>query len=300
MPRLVPPEKVRDSGRRFFRPLPQEHVRRARYDAPLNRGNMLGEILGLREMAARAAHLGVTIGDNHQRRALYVSQSIGCLVLLLGVVLGGRKSLWGAFLGAALVALLPNLLSNQILFQVFSGVGLALALLAAWRGLSRRTLRPFQALASVATTGSLVAGGLLVQNTEDWRKAIFALNRLAINLGMSVGPAAGGFLATRSFVALFAVDGTTTLLAGLILAMFGSAAPRQAHVEPSRSPLSGTPFPRSRPAHRDARLLLFLAAVGPARSIPRVGLKLPAIELKLMMLPPLDFILSATNFVLSA
>ena len=45
------------------------------------------------------------------------------VVLLLGVVLGGRKSLWGAFVGATLVALLPNLLSNRFLFQVFSARG---------------------------------------------------------------------------------------------------------------------------------------------------------------------------------
>src|SRR5512137_2435843 len=43
------------------------------------------------------------------------------VILLLGVVLGGRKSLWGAFVGASLVALLPNLLSNRFLFQAISG-----------------------------------------------------------------------------------------------------------------------------------------------------------------------------------
>ena len=40
------------------------------------------------------------------------------VILLLGVVLGGRKSLWGAFVGATLVVLLPNLLSNRLLFHV--------------------------------------------------------------------------------------------------------------------------------------------------------------------------------------
>ena len=40
------------------------------------------------------------------------------VILLLGVVLGGRKSLWGAFVGASLIVLLPNLLSNRFLFQV--------------------------------------------------------------------------------------------------------------------------------------------------------------------------------------
>jgi MFS family permease len=51
------------------------------------------------------------------------------------------------------------------------------------------------------------------------RRQAFALNRLAINLGMSIGPALGGFLATVSFRAMFAVDAVTTLLAGAVLAL---------------------------------------------------------------------------------
>ena len=53
---------------------------------------------------------------------------------------------------------------------------------------------------------------------SDWvgperRKAAFALNRLAINLGMSIGPAAGGFIAAASFTALFVIDGATSVIA---------------------------------------------------------------------------------------
>lgn len=51
------------------------------------------------------------------------------------------------------------------------------------------------------------------------RKAAFALSRLAINLGMSIGPVIGGFLAMRSYQLLFVVDGSTSLLAGLLLAL---------------------------------------------------------------------------------
>jgi predicted MFS family arabinose efflux permease len=53
----------------------------------------------------------------------------------------------------------------------------------------------------------------------DQRRQAFALNRLAINLGMSIGPALGGFLATVSFRAMFAVDAVTTLIAGAVLAL---------------------------------------------------------------------------------
>lgn len=52
------------------------------------------------------------------------------------------------------------------------------------------------------------------------RRQAFALNRLAINLGMSVGPALGGFLAARSFETLFWVDGATSIAAALVLLLF--------------------------------------------------------------------------------
>ena len=51
-------------------------------------------------------------------------------------------------------------------------------------------------------------------------KQAFALSRLAVNLGMSVGPAIGGILALYSFQILFFADGVTSILAALVL-MFG-------------------------------------------------------------------------------
>ena len=109
------------------------------------------------------------------------------IILLLGVVLGGRKSLWGAFVGASVIVLLPNLLSNRHLFQIFSGLGFAMALAAGLRGLVKKTTRPFQALAPVVAMGILVVGGLLVENTEDWRKAIFALMLFSVVVGLPEG-----------------------------------------------------------------------------------------------------------------
>ena len=52
------------------------------------------------------------------------------------------------------------------------------------------------------------------------RRQAFALNRLAINLGMSVGPAAGGFLAAHSFQMLFWVDGATSIAAAVVMFLF--------------------------------------------------------------------------------
>ncbi|MFY9552118.1 MAG: MFS transporter, partial [Thermoanaerobaculia bacterium] len=48
------------------------------------------------------------------------------------------------------------------------------------------------------------------------RKSAFAVYRLAINLGMAIGPAIGGVLATLSFRYLFVADGATSIAAGLV------------------------------------------------------------------------------------
>jgi ABC-type branched-subunit amino acid transport system ATPase component/ABC-type branched-subunit amino acid transport system permease subunit len=109
------------------------------------------------------------------------------VILLLGVVLGGRKSLWGAFVGASLIALLPNLLSSRVLFQAISGFGFLVAVVAGGQGLMKKTTRPFQAWAPIVAMGVLVVGSLLVHNTEDWRKAIFALMLFSVVVGLPEG-----------------------------------------------------------------------------------------------------------------
>src|SRR6185503_9844080 len=68
----------------------------------------------------------------------------------------------------------------------------------------------------------------------EQRKAAVALNRLAVNLGMSIGPAVGGFLALVSFPLLFVVDGATSLAAAGLLSVLlrlrhRSAPPAEHH-----------------------------------------------------------------------
>jgi MFS family permease len=115
------------------------------------------------------------------------------------------------------------------------------------------------------------------------RKAAFALSRLAANLGMSVGPAIGGILAVYSFRWLFLVDGTTSILAGAVLAF----APmrnlgRQKTHEPdwadatdlgreieadSSAPLVALHPGADLRAFRNPRMLYFLAAMIPVQLV---------------------------------
>jgi len=100
--------------------------------------------------------------------------------------------------------------------------------------------------------------------TPEQRKPAFALNRLAVNLGMSVGPALGGALAMISFPALFWVNGATSLVAGTVLIVLSwrlgmhSTGRAEAHAEEAGA------APRSRNALTDGRFLFLLAALMPA------------------------------------
>jgi len=115
------------------------------------------------------------------------------------------------------------------------------------------------------------------------RKAAFALNRLAVNLGMSIGPAIGGILALISFRWLFWVDGITSILAGVVLVM--SRWPAKERLE-AREPewedaaelgreIEAEGIELLPPAHpaadlrafRNRRMLYFLAALIPAQLV---------------------------------
>lgn len=63
------------------------------------------------------------------------------------------------------------------------------------------------------------AGMAFISNevTVEQRKPAYALYRLAINLGMSIGPVIGGILSSIDFHLLFYVDGLTSIAAGVFL-----------------------------------------------------------------------------------
>jgi len=132
-----------------------------------------------------------------------------------------------------------------LLFPLAKGFAAVAAMTVLWAGCAEM-FRP----ASLAAITHVVA--------PDQRRQAFALNRLAINLGMSIGPALGGFLATVSFRAMFAVDAVTTLLAGTLLAV----TPWRAF-SGVNSEAANRQGPRIGPATilHDGRFLVFLSGV---------------------------------------
>ncbi len=96
--------------------------------------------------------------------------------------------------------------------------------------------------------------------TPQQRKPAYALVRLAINLGMSIGPAAAGFLAARSFLWIFVVDGATTIIAGIILIAIPFAAIEKFASERDARASDPVPVPASS-LLGDRRMMFFLVAL---------------------------------------
>ena len=114
------------------------------------------------------------------------------------------------------------------------------------------------------------------------RKQAFALSRLAVNLGMSVGPAIGGILALYSFRFLFFADGVTSILAALVLMFAWPATQRTKASEPKwddpedlgreieaegPSLLAASHPVSDLRAFRNRRMLYFLAALIPTQLV---------------------------------
>jgi len=94
----------------------------------------------------------------------------------------------------------------------------------------------------------------------EQRKPAFALMRLAINLGMSVGPAAGGFIAAHSFRGIFVVNAAASLSAGIFLIVVPLVGSRHLSRAKMVSGEGGDDDVPGRALFADRRLMVFLFA----------------------------------------
>jgi predicted MFS family arabinose efflux permease len=94
-------------------------------------------------------------------------------------------------------------------------------------------------------------------STVENRTRSVSLIRLAINLGFSIGPAAGGFIALYlGYKWLFVIDALTSMLAGLMLYIY---LPRRAEETPVKG--AGALADKSASAYRDWIYLSFILLV---------------------------------------
>lgn len=190
------------SYQRAFRGLPRE-VWTLAGAMLINRcGTMVLPFLAIyltRELGASASRAGLAL-------ALYGAGS------MVGILLGARLTDRWSPKGVQVVSLVASGVTLFALGTASSEVPLfALITLA---GVVMEAFRP-ASMAAVA----VYAG-------PEIRTRSYGLQRLAINAGMTVGPALGGLLATVDFAYLFWIDGATCLVAAVFLGFALPAAPR--------------------------------------------------------------------------
>lgn len=181
--------------------------------------------------------------------------------------------------GAALGAIgLGNFIGNALGGSLADAVGRRLTIVVSMFGAGALTmtapllLHSFPAtvivLAAIGLLAQLfrpAAGALLVDSVRpDQLLTAFALLRLAINVGMAVGPAVGGLLSGYSYTLIFIGDGVTSVLFGVLALVF---LPRSATTAAAPA---DTPRPSARRSIgygvvlRDYRYLAYLAAMAAA------------------------------------
>lgn len=189
---------------------------------------------------------------------LYLTQELGFSPVRAGLALG----IYGA--GAIIIAPISGRLADtigglRILRVSLIGSGIMLLafpfartfpsvviLVIAW-SLLNEGARP----ATLTLVADLVPTGQ--------RKPAYALIRLAINLGMSVGPAVGGFIASHSFRMIFVANAAALLGAGFFLILFPLT--HHAHARVAENAAGDAERPTSRSVvFGDRRLMVFLIA----------------------------------------
>ena len=200
---------------------------------------------------------------------LYLTEQRGMTIALAGRLLSmyGLGAVAGAYIGGWLCDRVGSVRAQQmslittgagylafIWLRGLPAISVALFLLA----VLAESFRP-SAMAAIGERAPLEAQG-----------RAYALARLAANVGMAIGPAIGGWLATRAYALLFVVDAVTCWLATIVLFMLPAVAPSStvasSNSEPavSRSPWRDGPF-----------LLLMLLVVGMATVIFQIFGTLP-------------------------
>jgi predicted MFS family arabinose efflux permease len=148
--------------------------------------------------------------------SLYVTVKLGRSLADAGLII----TLFG--IGSVMGALLGGFLTDRIGFR---WVQIVSAILSGLLFMLYGTIKDFSTLCLLTVLLSLVADALRPANhaaiasystTENLTRS-YTLNRLAINLGWSLGGAIGGLLAAIDYQLLFWVEGCTNVLAGLLI-----------------------------------------------------------------------------------
>ncbi len=186
--------------------------------------------------------------------SLFLTRERGLTPVQAGQVLAlwGLGSMAGSAAGGWLADRWGGVRVQQLSLLATGGMFLATTAVSGFAGLAV-TILLLGAVADAYRPALMVA--VARRTPPEVQARAFALVRLAINLGMSVGPAVGGFLALSGYGLLFLVDALTCWASAVVLAVtLGVAADRRLP-RPRATGASPTPW-------RDPPFLAFLGLVG--------------------------------------
>jgi predicted MFS family arabinose efflux permease len=185
--------------------------------------------------------------------SVYLTEHLHFSLKQVGLVLSlfGVGSLCGSFLGGYLTDRLGHF---RVQFWSLAVSGSLFFVVA--------QLQDFGSFAAGIFVLSLVTESLRPANAssvtfyarpENLTRA-FSLNRMAINMGFSIGPAVAGLLATISYQWLFYADGLTSLGAGLFFFFYFRNRPGNKRAAAATT----APLSAARPPYRDLRFVVFV------------------------------------------
>lgn len=137
----------------------------------------------------------------------------------------------GGFAAAWIGGWMADRLGRNVTMAVSSLAG-AVCMISMSQAVDWRALAVLAFITGAITEAGHPASAALVQDIvpPEHRVIAFAVQRFAINLAWSLGPATAGFLAEHSFFWLFVVDATTSAFFGIIAWLFlprGRKTPRE-------------------------------------------------------------------------
>ncbi len=186
---------------------------------------------------------------------VYLTSELGYTLKETGAILSiyGLGAVCGAFLGGWLTDKIGHF-KVQFVSLVLGGALYFLLI----------NLRQFEYMAAGVFILSLVNDMLRPANSvsiayysrpENVTRA-FSLNRMAINLGFSIGPAIGGLVAAISYKWLFIADGATCIAAGIFFFFYFRS--QQGHKPGTKKDKETADIPPSRSPYRDGWFMLFI------------------------------------------
>lgn len=127
----------------------------------------------------------------------------------------------GGFAAAWIGGWMADRLGRNVTMAISSLAG-AVCMIAMSQAVDWRALAVLAFITGAITEAGHPASAALVQDIvpPEHRVIAFAVQRFAINLAWSLGPATAGFLAEHSFFWLFVVDATTSAFFGIIAWLF--------------------------------------------------------------------------------